>query len=647
MNFAELTRLQRLIDELLQYQVSSLTHYHIGGGGFRHKYLDDAVEPSKASTATCVASLAATRNWEGRHPWSDTADSLIEIMLRRSSWTSAGLPKGNPFTVAFLLEAVGILEKYAENALTPEQGASVSSAITILQRSLRTRKGVLGAAHLQSYPPTTFLTQLVVRTLQQRGALTEQLQESVAEWSWRQIEHELALFYSHSPIADAYSLAYSTMLFSACSSPSDATPGESQILRAAVDAIFSTQQPDGSWPRSRPLFHYPKAGNAYCYEYEMLTQLLKCDNLREYLLLHLPKLALATERLRLTHFPMGPKEMGWASGHHPQLRGPESWSTASAYHFLHVLNRLLAEAFRRSVFDYIGAEYLPPTDPQNDPRRFAPDLWDSEVEFPADSGVKRPLKDTIFTGFVRPVADCASDVAAGKSIPKSVPISAIFFGPPGTSKTQLADHIAKFLGWPRLTIDPSHLVRKGLDQIQAETNTIFDMLASIERVVVLLDEFDEMVRDRADNDSEMTSRFLTTAMLPKLALVNERRRIVFILATNHLEKFDFAIRRSGRFDITLPVMPPTYQAKCEHDVPFKEKIEALGLQQLLKDKVADLTYPEFKELSKMATGAATPEALEKKINECYGRCTLAQKANDKTWKELCKEQSRQSRLPSI
>ena len=160
-----------------------------------------------------------------------------------------------------------------------------------------------------------------------------------------------------------------------------------------------------------------------------------------------------------------------------------------------------------------------------------------------------------------PIAQHAGEVENGRDLPSGVPISAVFFGPPGTSKTQLAKHIAVFIGWPLLGVDPSHLVRRGLDQVQAETNTLFSMLADLERVVVFLDEFDEMVRERAAERSEVLSRFLTTAMLPKLTQIYDRRRIVFIMATNHIEQFDFAIRRPGRFDLLLQVMPPTLQAK--------------------------------------------------------------------------------------
>ena len=84
MDFAALAALQRDIDELLKCQVASLQHYHLTNGGFRHKYIEDPPKPSKASAATCIASLTATDKWTGDHPWSSTTHKLVsEIILTR------------------------------------------------------------------------------------------------------------------------------------------------------------------------------------------------------------------------------------------------------------------------------------------------------------------------------------------------------------------------------------------------------------------------------------------------------------------------------------------------------------------------------------------------------------------------------------
>jgi SpoVK/Ycf46/Vps4 family AAA+-type ATPase len=111
-----------------------------------------------------------------------------------------------------------------------------------------------------------------------------------------------------------------------------------------------------------------------------------------------------------------------------------------------------------------------------------------------------------------------------------------------------------------LSVDPSYLVQDGLEHLYARANRLFSMLAIAEQIVVLLDEFDEMGRERTVAP-DVLSRFITTSMLPKLAAINDERKIVFLLATNYVSQFDAAFSRGGRFDMLLQIMPPTAEAR--------------------------------------------------------------------------------------
>lgn len=661
MEFSELQELQRSIATYLDEHTQSLRNYYIpASGGFIHRFddniSDDPNEFAKTSTATCILSLAARAKWKNG-PWNSMTQHLIDLMLKQENWESAGLKPNNPFTLAFLIEATIALQHTLDpiNANKLKDDKDFNTAIGILAQTLSSSESddKLGAVHIEAYPPTTYLTQLVMRVLEKAGY--DSLNTSpTSKWAWQQIEHELALHYSGAKSFDALALAYAVMLVFTCSKSSEATPDENSILRKAINTVFEAQLEDGSWPHSRPLFHYPKVGNAYCFEYEMLTQLLQLRNNRdmiEHLLRHLPELALVTRRLDDIAYRFEDGGFGWASGHHPQLTGPESWSTASVFHFLHEIDRTLSEAVRRSVFDYIGVEYSPPTDISTK-EEFTENFLDSELQT-----VEGPqsLRSVLLDNFVDLVKDKEYLIKQGQSLPKDVPISAVFFGPPGTSKTQLARLIAKYLGWPLLIIDPSHLVRKGLDQVQAETNTVFSMLASLERVVVLLDEFDEMVRERTSEQSEIVSRFLTTAMLPKLAQINERRRIVFIVATNHIDEFDFAIRRPGRFDLLIQIMPPSAKEKLRKWPEVNDLFSKIGIDPLHQKKIArqidELTYLEFEQLvPDLLSSDDNPIKILELIELQHQRSTLMQEISpqdSKTWSDVCQAQARYIRVPNL
>jgi len=140
--------------------------------------------------------------------------------------------------------------------------------------------------------------------------------------------------------------------------------------------------------------------------------------------------------------------------------------------------------------------------------------------------------------------------------------SAILFGPPGTSKTTLVRRLADVIGWKYVELHASHFVADGLTQVQKTADKIFKQLSELDHAVVLFDEIDELVRER-DMEKDAFGRFLTTSMLPKLAELWEARKVLYFVATNHINYFDSAIIRSHRFDALILVSPPSFEAKTK------------------------------------------------------------------------------------
>lgn len=640
MEFRELDALRRFLADINARQIASLSHYHDPqSNGFYHRHdVRKEGQFSKSSTATCVLSLIATSKWKDG-PWASKSEELGKAILE-SEWRSAGLPVDNVFTVSFILEAVTALEEFCPTLTHQSVYADlISKAVGILQRGIKQ-----GGAQVQDYPPSSYLTQLVVRALLRRSQLTSNLGETVKEWASREIDHQLALLTANTKTADLFQLAYAVILVSTLSDPGKTTPDQGLILQAAVNQLFQRQLEDGSWPRSRPLFHYPGVGSAHCYEYEMLVQLLQEQKLEEKLLRYLPTLSKAAYALQDTSHKFGDDGLGWSSGHHPQFEGPESWSTASVFHFAHVLDRLVAEAIRRSIFKDLDAAYFPPKEPKTKPSDFAPGFLDCEIMI---GGSPASLRKTIYESFVRAIASESHYIRFGRSFSPNTPVSGILFGPPGTSKTELTRHIAEYLRWPRLTVDPSHFVRHGLDRVQAEADRLFGMLAVAEGIVVLLDEFDEMVKDRTQA-TEVLSRFLTTAMLPKLATINKNRRIVFIIATNYIDNFDLAISRHGRFDMILQVMPPTTQEKLKHWDSLGTRFSELGvaIEGETKDHIEALTYDEFRVLAPRLHGANNSNEVTEILSHAFESCILKTTSpTDQDWLELSFQQRNRIRTP--
>jgi hypothetical protein len=586
--------------------------------------------------------LVATGNWTASDHTKEDTNALLKELISKN--TSAELPLDNPFTTAWILEAVTALKDFS-GPLDPADNERVAKKEKVLQEEIK--KG-LGGVSIAPYPKSAYLTQLVVRVLRRRGKLTDELEKAVTEWAWAELARQLALVQAKSKTQDAFAVAYLLMLVTAVTPSSKINPEQASIQRAALKTVFECQLEDGTWPLSRPLFHYPNFGNAYCYEYEMLTQLLQEPELKDLLLEYLPKLSISAESVSNSVYRVEGGIPAWTSGHHPNQGEPESWATASVYHFIHELDRLLAEAVRRDLFRYLESP-LPRTVPpdKREIEDFAPGFLDSTV---TDQGKQRSLKQFLWEKFVKPLSDEADGIAYGRKLNKGTPRAAIFFGPPGTSKTQLSQKIADFLGWPLLAIDPSHLLRNGMDGMQAEANTIFRMLEETERVVVLFDEFDELVKERVSADSQPFSRLLTTAMLPKLASIHKRATLVFIIATNNIAEFDLAIKRPGRFDRVVQIMPPTYEAKAaKKDWGPAKGFELAGRLQTLQVKItgeeeqriADLTFDECDAFVTALANSTTSEQAIATLNSHWNGCTLRQNVSkeDKIiWAERCKKE---------
>lgn len=641
-DFEKLESLRLFSRQILQKQVASLEYFRYDGG-FSH--VKGQSKRSVSSSATCILSLAATDSWRLSAGKVQTK-RLSKYLLSRTE--SAGLKPNNPFTTAWILEAVSALEDCSE-PLDKKDKKLLGQKEAILQDEIR--KSEEGGIGMKPYPPSGYLTQLVVRALDHRSKLGPDLKERVNKWAWAELARQLALVHAKSKTQDAFSLAYLVMLATAVTPSSMITPQQVSTQRSALKTFFACQLDDGTWPLSRPLFHYPEFGNAHCYEYEMLTQLLHEPGLRDLLFPFLPNLKAAAEAVSDSAYRVGNTIYIWNSGHHPNQAEPESWATASVYHFFHELDRLLAEAVRRELFRYLDMPFFGEGDATKK-RTFAPDFLDSSIKV---NGESHSLKKSLELEFVSPLAEEAKNVENGGRFKKGTPISAIFFGPPGTSKTELAKKIADFLGWPLLAIDPSHLLRNGMEGIQAEANTIFRMLAETERVVVLFDEFDEFVRERGLSDAQQFSRLMTTAMLPKLADIRKRRTLVFIIATNNIHEFDLAIQRPGRFDRIVQIMPPTCEAKlskkdwgAEGNIDLKQKFEALGqdLDTNIVGKLGDLTYLECDALATQLGKTKKLADAIKTLDDHWKRCILNALTGEPkiTWKERCEKEEHFNRF---
>ncbi len=118
-----------------------------------------------------------------------------------------------------------------------------------------------------------------------------------------------------------------------------------------------------------------------------------------------------------------------------------------------------------------------------------------------------------------------------------------FFGPPGTGKTALAEHIAAALGRPLMVRQASDLMSKFVGETEANMARMFDEAAS-EEAVLLLDEADSFLRSR-----RLAERHYEVSEVNEMLQGMERFGGVFICTTNLFEDLDEAALRRFTFKI--------------------------------------------------------------------------------------------------
>jgi hypothetical protein len=149
--------------------------------------------------------------------------------------------------------------------------------------------------------------------------------------------------------------------------------------------------------------------------------------------------------------------------------------------------------------------------------------------------------------------------------------SLILHGPPGSSKTSVAEAISAEMWkghsrWgakgPRLLrITPADFTRMGEDRLDSEAGVIFSLLQHVRATTILFDEIDDLLRQRMTGGGTYL-RFIelvVPAMLNRLADLRDacpRQEICFLLGTNYIEKIEPALIRKGRIDLCMPVVYP-------------------------------------------------------------------------------------------
>ncbi|MCX4980830.1 26S protease regulatory subunit [Streptomyces sp. NBC_00572] len=244
------------------------------------------------------------------------------------------------------------------------------------------------------------------------------------------------------------------------------------------------------------------------------------------------------------------------------------------------------DAAEQQVQDLVGPRFL--EDPQAAVGGGATGdtaAWD--VDAPgsvrlADVGGMDEVKDRLEAAFLAPMRNPELRKLYGKSLRGGL----LLYGPPGCGKTFIARAVAGELGANFLTVSLSDVLDMWIGASEKNIHDIFETARRQAPCVVFLDELDALGAKRSRTHHSglrnVVNQLLTE--LDGIASGAGNEGVFVLAATNVPWDVDIALRRPGRLDRTLLVLPPDATAR-ESILRYhlrERPIEAVDLGKLVK-----------------------------------------------------------------
>ncbi len=188
----------------------------------------------------------------------------------------------------------------------------------------------------------------------------------------------------------------------------------------------------------------------------------------------------------------------------------------------------------------------------------------------------------------------------------------MFWGPPGCGKTMTASYVAQELQLPLGILNLAGIVSSLLGGTAAQLQSVFS-LAESRPIVLLLDEFDTLAKERDDEKDIGESKRIVNSLLQLLERFNSSKSLI-IAASNHQYVLDRAIWR--RFDDIVPFPLPT---ELQRQNMLRERLSGIAYTGLIPALAKSMKELSFADISMILTESLRTMILEQKTTLDLGQ----------------------------
>ena len=175
----------------------------------------------------------------------------------------------------------------------------------------------------------------------------------------------------------------------------------------------------------------------------------------------------------------------------------------------------------------------------------------------ADVGGMESVKKRLDMAFLSPL----KNPELVKLYKKTLNWGLMLYGPPGCGKTFIARALAGELGAMFMSIGLSDVLDMWLGESERKLHEMFEHARRNAPTVLFIDEIDALGQKRSQQ-RHSAGRNIVNQLLSELDSIGADNKNLFVLsATNHPWDVDAALKRPGRFDRTILVLPPDKPAR--------------------------------------------------------------------------------------